>query len=254
MGAIVQDTPVHDGIPTLDWLHATVPEELNAHQLAEDWLCRFSEAVETGDTAAVLETIHPDGWWRDFVALTWDIRTFHGADNIRPLLDDRLKQSQLTITPIVVEAMVSQPYPDLLWVVVQFPFTAASGTGTATAFLVPTSLGSWQAYIVCTDLDTVSGTQECFGPGRDATRNRGDAWVDERNREKAFEGQDPDVLIVGAGQSGLALAARLKNMGVPSLIVEKNPRVGDQWRKRYDSLRLHDFVCQYYSFARCRHS
>lgn len=52
----------------------------------------------------------------------------------------------------------------------------------------------------------------------------------------------PAVLIIGAGQSGLALAAHLKDLGVPYLVSEKNPRIGDNWRKRYDSLKLHDPV------------
>ena len=52
----------------------------------------------------------------------------------------------------------------------------------------------------------------------------------------------PQVLIIGAGQSGLALAAQLQHLGVPYLVAEQNPRVGDNWRNRYDSLILHDPV------------
>ena len=52
----------------------------------------------------------------------------------------------------------------------------------------------------------------------------------------------PDCLIVGGGQGGLALAARLKQFGVPTLIVDALPRPGDGWRRRYRSLCLHDPV------------
>ena len=52
----------------------------------------------------------------------------------------------------------------------------------------------------------------------------------------------PYVLIVGGGQGGIALAARLKRLGVPAVVVEKNERAGDSWRKRYASLCLHDPV------------
>ena len=48
--------------------------------------------------------------------------------------------------------------------------------------------------------------------------------------------RQPDVLIVGGGQGGIALAARLKRLGVPAVVVEKNARAGDSWRKRYASL------------------
>src|SRR3546814_11431044 len=43
-------------------------------------------------------------------------------------------------------------------------------------------------------------------------------------------------------QGGIALGARLKRLGVPAIIVEKNARPGDSWRKRYKSLCLHDPV------------
>ena len=49
-------------------------------------------------------------------------------------------------------------------------------------------------------------------------------------------------VIVGGGQGGIALGARLRRLGVPTLIVEKNERPGDSWRKRYKSLCLHDPV------------
>ena len=51
-----------------------------------------------------------------------------------------------------------------------------------------------------------------------------------------------EVLIIGAGQSGLALAAQLQHLGVPYLVAEQNSNIGDNWRKRYDSLILHDPV------------
>lgn len=52
----------------------------------------------------------------------------------------------------------------------------------------------------------------------------------------------PYVLIVGGGQGGLALGARLEMQGVPYLIIDKHPKVGDQWRSRYKALTLHDPV------------
>src|SRR5439155_88989 len=70
---------------------------------------------------------------------------------------------------------------------------------------------------------------------------------------KTFEGADeitamlgvtrqPYCVIIGGGQGGIALAARLKRLGVPTLVIEKNERAGDSWRKRYRSLVLHDPV------------
>ena len=54
--------------------------------------------------------------------------------------------------------------------------------------------------------------------------------------------RSPYVVIVGGGQGGIALGARLRQLGVPTIIVERNERPGDSWRKRYKSLCLHDPV------------
>jgi putative flavoprotein involved in K+ transport len=47
-----------------------------------------------------------------------------------------------------------------------------------------------------------------------------------------------DTVIVGAGQAGLSAGAYLARTGRSFVIVEGNERIGDNWRRRYDSLRL----------------
>lgn len=48
--------------------------------------------------------------------------------------------------------------------------------------------------------------------------------------------------LLGAGQGGLTVAARLKMLDIPALMIDTNERVGDNWRKRYHQLVLHDPV------------
>jgi putative flavoprotein involved in K+ transport len=69
-------------------------------------------------------------------------------------------------------------------------------------------------------------------------------WREERDDEIAELGhsRQPYVVVIGGGQGGIALGARLKQLGVPTIIIEKNERPGDSWRKRYKSLCLHDPV------------
>ena len=69
-------------------------------------------------------------------------------------------------------------------------------------------------------------------------------WTDRRRADAAELGvtRQPFVLIVGGGQGGIGLGARLKRIGVPALIVDAHERPGDAWRKRYKSLCLHDPV------------
>src|SRR5690606_6733687 len=70
------------------------------------------------------------------------------------------------------------------------------------------------------------------------------AWKEDREEEIASLGytRQPYVLIIGGGQGGIALGARLRQLNVPTIIVEKNDRPGDSWRKRYKTLCLHDPV------------
>jgi putative flavoprotein involved in K+ transport len=77
--------------------------------------------------------------------------------------------------------------------------------------------------------------------GIDAKRK---TWSEERAEEAAELGysQQPYCLIIGGGQGGIALAARLRQLKVPTIVIDKHARPGDQWRKRYKSLCLHDPV------------
>lgn len=47
-----------------------------------------------------------------------------------------------------------------------------------------------------------------------------------------------ETVIIGAGQGGLSVGYHLARLGRPTVILEAHPRVGDSWRKRWDSLRL----------------
>ena len=70
----------------------------------------------------------------------------------------------------------------------------------------------------------------------------GENWLDQRRKAPAYADRDPAVLVVGGGQAGLAVAARLSALGVDTLIVDRHERIGDNWRLRYHSLTLHNEV------------
>ena len=55
-----------------------------------------------------------------------------------------------------------------------------------------------------------------------------------------FSSNDPTVLVIGAGHSGLEIAARLKYIGVPTLIVDRKPRVGDNVRPCFNLNLSHE--------------
>ncbi len=98
-----------------------------------------------------------------------------------------------------------------------------------------------------TKLEEIKGFEERLGDNRPSgeaySRDfKGPNWLDLRQIEVSYEERSPSVVVIGAGQAGLSIAARLRQLKVDTLVVEKNERVGDNWRNRYHSLTLHNQV------------
>jgi putative flavoprotein involved in K+ transport len=104
-----------------------------------------------------------------------------------------------------------------------------------------------KAWTFHTALDSIKGHEEKLGRSRPKGSSysrdfSGPNWLDKRKASAAYEDRDPAVLVVGGGQAGLSIAARLVQLDVDTLIVDRWPRVGDNWRKRYHALTLHNQV------------
>jgi putative flavoprotein involved in K+ transport len=170
-----------------------------------DWLQKFSSALERGDLNAAAGLFEPDGFWRDLVSFTWNIKTCEGRAEIKAMLAARL-----------AEVKPRNFVPKGEW------FTFETEVGRGVGHL---RLRGKHAWTLLTTLQELKGHEE----KRD-------------NGIPASAGMTPYVVIVGGGQGGIALAARLKRLNVPAIVVEKNGRAGDSWRKRYKALCLHDPV------------
>ena len=48
----------------------------------ENWLAQFESALATPDDGSLKALFHPDSYWRDVLALSWNIQTINGADAI----------------------------------------------------------------------------------------------------------------------------------------------------------------------------
>jgi putative flavoprotein involved in K+ transport len=106
-----------------------------------------------------------------------------------------------------------------------------------------------KAWTLLTTMVELKGFEEKKGVNRIKGAEHGvhkgrKSWLELRQDEQARLGYDeqPYVVIIGGGQGGIMLAARLRRLGVPTIVVEKNARPGDSWRNRYKSLCLHDPV------------
>jgi putative flavoprotein involved in K+ transport len=205
----------------------------------DQWLARFEEALAAGDGAAASELFADDSFWRDLIAFTWNIKTVEGPAGVKDMLDATLA----SITPHGWHT--SEPPTEADGVTdAWLEFETAAGRGSGHL-----RLRDGKAWTLLTTLSELKGHEEPKGPGRPMGAAHGAArgrlsWLEQREKEAAELGHEtqPYVLIVGGGQGGIALGARLRQLDVPTIIVERNERPGDSWRKRYKSLCLHDPV------------
>lgn len=215
--------------------------DLSTHptQIAGAWLADFSSALEKQDIDAAVALFEPDSYWRDLVAFTWNIRTQEGAEAIRQMLKARLADTKPVGFAVEGDATEADGVVDA-W----FTFETAVARGRGHL-----RLRNGKAWTLLTTMTELKGFEEPKGERRIKGAEHGanpqrKNWQERRDEESKTLGysEQPYVVIIGGGQGGIALGARLRRMGVPTIIVEKNARPGDSWRKRYKSLCLHDPV------------
>ncbi|EGO25706.1 hypothetical protein SERLADRAFT_437430 [Serpula lacrymans var. lacrymans S7.9] len=229
-------------LPTLDRLRSTIPPDLDVQHVAQQWFKAFSDGMVSGIPSDVIADFVDDAFWRDMFALTWDMRTFQSTPAIEKFLADQLKAFKVSAFKLRKDLVcLEKPYPDLAWIQGFFDFETQVGLASGVFRLVPLPDGTWKAHTVLTNLEDLKGFPEKIGSLRNFQPNHG-KWADQRAREKEFADADPQVVVIGGGQSGLEIAARLKALDVSTLVLEKHERVGDNWRKRYEALCLHDPV------------
>jgi putative flavoprotein involved in K+ transport len=218
---------------------------------ADAWLAQFESALaQPGDT--LLKTLfHPDSHWRDVLALTWDIRTVSGADAILRELNAHAGHAAPTgfrIDPgrAAPRRVMRAGTPAIE---AMFKFETAQGRGGGIVRLIPDAGddNALKAWTLLTTLEELKGFEEQLGTARPRGQSysrdfRGPNWLDLRKSAAQYSDRDPVVLVVGGGQAGLSIAARCKQLNLDTLIVDRDARVGDNWRNRYHALTLHNQV------------
>ncbi|MFL9902337.1 NAD(P)/FAD-dependent oxidoreductase [Paraburkholderia fungorum] len=215
--------------------------ENNATQTITHVLESLESALKRRDTAAAVALFQPECYWRDLVAFTWNIKTMEGRDQIGAMLDaqvDAIKPTGLKIAdneePTEADGLAQA------WIT--FETEVARGNG----FI---RVKDGQIWTLLTTMGELKGHEEPKGQRRPMGAEHGarmdrTSWKERREAEAQALGraEQPYCLIVGGGQGGIGLGARLRQLGVPTIIIDKNPRPGDAWRNRYKSLCLHDPV------------
>ena len=208
--------------------------DLSTHptQAASAWLADFMSALERCDIDAAVALFEPDGYWRDLVAFTWNIRTQEGPEAIRAMLEARLADTKPSAFAVEGEATEAGGVVEAWF---RFETALARGRGhlrlrNGKAWTLLTTMTELKGFEERTGERRIKGAEHGVRPGRKT-------WLEQREDEATTLGftEQPYVVIVGGGQGGIALGARLRRLGVPTIIVEKNARPGDSWRKRAPS-------------------
>ena len=184
--------------------------------------------------------------WRDLLAFTWDLRTASGADAIAQRMVPALAQ----MAPLGFALAAGRTPPRRVvragveTIEAIFSFETSVGPCNGVVRVVFEG-GAPRAWSLMTALDEIRGHEDPANGRRwqdvDWKRNfGGENWLDRRKRAQAYADRDPAVLVVGAAQAGLTIAARLTLLSVDTLAVDREARIGDSWRRRYHALILHN--------------
>ncbi len=217
---------------------ATTPDDR-----ASAWLAAFEDALKARDVARASGLFATTSFWRDLVSFTWNLKTVENPDGVADLLTQTLENTDPSAF------VLAEPADEADGVVTAWiEFETAVGRGNGLLRLVEEG-GSDKAWTLLTALQELKGHEEPRGGRRPMGAQHGidkgrQTWKERRQAEAESLGstEQPYVLVVGGGQGGIALGSRLRQLGVPALVIDKHPRPGDQWRNRYKSLCLHDPV------------
>lgn len=221
--------------------------ELNdavAAEVGGEWLRRLGQALADGSPAALEPLFAETASWRDFMAFSWDVTNRIGREELVERLADwaaKAVADDFSLNPdqgpVVFEGDKVQAF---------FDFTTEERIDRGYALLVPGEDG-----FVCQMLQTQAEALQRFPERSRHNRPEGKVhgyvenrtrWSADREEQIAFENSDPAAIVLGAGHNGLSIAARLTALDVPTLVIDRHPRVGDVWRKRYAALALHSIL------------
>ncbi|GAB92354.1 putative oxidoreductase [Gordonia rhizosphera NBRC 16068] len=234
---------VNESAADLNGTEANDAGETGAVVAARDWVDTLNVAIGARDSDALTALFCEDATWRDFMAFRWDFVSKVGRGAVVAALLEWAESCDATgftlhdqLPPVVGDGQIE----------VFFDFTTSNRIDRGYVRLVRAGDG-YAAMTVQSQITEIEGHPELVNRHRSEGKVYGivpgrSRWRADRQAEAAFEQDEPAVLILGAGHNGLAVAARLAALDVPTLVVDRHARVGDQWRNRYEALALHSSV------------
>ncbi|ATY66649.1 flavin-binding monooxygenase [Cordyceps militaris] len=236
---------------------SSLPSNFIAETVASAWVKSFQDFLHARPIHPPRHLFFKESYWRDHLCVSWDFHTWRGPEEICTALQKIQQASQFRQLSINISgdpakklALTSvDHYGHVRGVQLHLKIETGIGIGKGLVMLLHDAESQkWKAFTIYTALVELSGHEETVGRKRPAgdihrTGSKLGSWPSTRHAQKNFEvGLQPTALIIGAGQAGLSAAARLTQLGVPCLVIDKQPKLGDCWRSRYLRLVLHDPV------------
>ncbi|KAF7337740.1 hypothetical protein MSAN_02247600 [Mycena sanguinolenta] len=229
----------------------TIFEETEALDVAKAIAPAISELLSHPSKHSIDTLFHPDAFWRDHVALSWSLRTFHPSSYVSVALESaqKMMRAQFSVisdkvlpllgrAEIIPSSIVLQEtqvhaitFPNGVSVVrAPFTFSTANPRAECTAAfkLIRMKNGDVKVFTVTTAIQELA-----LAPWRKVPSDESPLEIPSTVPTSL------DVLVVGGGHAGLSISAYLKSLDINFAMVEKYPAIGDSWAKRYDSTTLH---------------
>ncbi|KAJ5582637.1 hypothetical protein N7535_001257 [Penicillium sp. DV-2018c] len=221
---------------------------INPDDIANELIGQLNQGLAASDKAAISSLfLENNSYWRDHLCYSWDFHTREGAEAIATFVTGAPPSKIEIDRSSALKSPHTGPidgFGDVLGIGFFIKVTTDNGQGDGVVRLAEQD-GKWKIFTVFTSLVELKGhaqnLERPLGVRHGEQQGRKN-WKDRRNDEINFVDNEPAVLVVGAGQGGLAAAARLKVLGVDTLVIDREVRVGDNWRTRYHQLVLHDPV------------
>ena len=208
-------------------------------QQTQAWLTAFDTALQRRDIEAAVALMGDDCYWRDLVSFTWNLCTQESPAAVRAMLQACLDDVAPSNWQLIGDATTADGVTEG-W----FTFDTRLARGKGLVRLI-----NGRAWTLLTTMVELKGHEEKTGRHRVAGAEHGvhrdrKSWGEQQAEDAANLGHSvqPEVVVIGGGQGGIALGARLRRLGISHVVIEKNARAGDSWRNRYKSLCLHDPV------------
>ncbi|MDA9164492.1 NAD(P)/FAD-dependent oxidoreductase [Alphaproteobacteria bacterium] len=221
---------------------------INIRSEVDNWLKSFNESIlqqkNKDESIKILSNLFfEDSHWRDVLALTWKIQTVSGKSKIiedlyNNILDVSAKHFQIDQERTPPREVI-RGGKSVIEVILKFNTKFGECEGIVRLYEDHEEQRQFKAWSFLTALSELNNSNNKELEKYQNTLE-GPNWLDKRNKDRLFNNREPEVIVVGSGQAGLSIAARLKQQDIDTLIVDKNERVGDNWRNRYHSLKLHN--------------